>query len=167
MKDRVRYTDIFGYERRNALLDAIHATDGTASFDQLKQVVRKAEMKSIEKVGEDSEKKFLKYASHLDNIFFVQNAHPQEDVYKGVDMWIRFKKGEGLPDLPVQVKSSFKDVDAFRENSNYLKRKCLEIVINCGPKVTEENFKIQFRGEIKRIKASITANPSLLNSIKR
>ena len=167
MKERVRPNDIFGYERREAMLDEIHATEGTASSDQLELAAKKAESKSIEEIGDKSEKKFLKYAGRIDIIFAVQNAHPQEDAYKAVDMWIRFKKDEELPDLPVQVKSSFKDVDDFRENFNYLKRRGIEIVINCGPKISEENFYQQFMGEIRRIKVSIKANPRLLNSLKR
>lgn len=167
MKERAKHGGIFGRDRREAILDTIRDTDGAASSDQLEQAAKKAVSKSIEKVGDESEKKFLKYVKGINNIFFVQNAHPTDDVYKGVDMWIRFKKEETLPDLPVQVKSSFKDVDTFRDNPNYIKRKGMEIVINCGPKITEENFKQQFNNEIRRITASIKENPSLINSTKR
>ena len=167
MKESVRHGGIFSRERREAILDKIHDTEGMASFDELEQAAKKAESKSIEEIGDKSEKKFLKYAGRIDIIFAVQNAHPHEDAYKAVDMWIRFKNIEGLPDLPVQVKSSFKNVDEFRENPNYLKRRGMEIVINCGPKVTEENFNQQFMSEIRRIKASIKTNPHLLNSLKR
>jgi hypothetical protein len=167
MKEKSKYGGVIGFERRIALLEAIHNTEGTASSEQLEQAAKKAELKSIEKVGDNSEKRFFKYVSRLEGVFFVQTAHPHEDVYKAVDMWIRFKKSENLPDLPVQVKSSFKDVDAFRENPNYVKRHGIEIVINCGPKISDEDFKHQFNNEIRRIRASLKDNPSLLDPIKR
>jgi ribosomal protein L36 len=167
MKERAKNGDIFSHARREAILDTIRDTNGAASSDQLEQAARKAESKSIEKVGDESEKKFLKYVKRTKNIMFVQNAHPTDDVYGGVDMWIRFNKEEQLPDLPVQVKSSFEDVDTFRENSNYIKRNGIEVVINCGPRISDEDFNRQFNNEIRRIRASLKDNPSLLNPNKR
>jgi hypothetical protein len=167
MKEKLKHGGIVGFDRRMALLDAIHNTEGTASSEQLEQAAKKAESKSIETVGDNSEKRFFKYVSRLDGIFFVQTAHPHEDVYEAIDMWIRFKKNENLPDLPVQVKSSFEDVDTFRENPNYIKRNGIEIVINCGPRISDEDFNRQFNNEIRRIRASLKDNPSLLNPNKR
>jgi hypothetical protein len=170
-KDR----DVFGRARQEAVLDKIHETAGTASAQVLDQVARKAEGRAIEKMGEESERRFVAYAKRTDIVKFVRNASPQDDVFRGIDKWVTLSEDLELPELPVQVKSSFRDVRLYKYGDPNTGRKPdpafthlngIEIVLNCGRAVNPKNFKKQLHEEIRRIRLTLKGNPSLADSIK-
>jgi len=151
--------DAFGKARLDGILNALSA--GETGNDELREAGRRSELRAIEETGLASEKKFTRYAGNVDFIECVQDAVPYEDVYDGIDKWLRFKEYKKLPDIPVQVKSSFKDVRLFRESPKYRQLRGMEIVINCGPSITYEKFLMQLSDEVERIEVSLKNDPSL------
>lgn len=166
--------DVFGKARQEAIFDEIHKTEGTATTEVLDLVARKAELKAIENMGEESEGRFIAYARRTDIVKTVRNASPQEDVFRKIDKWITLNE-EGLPELPVQVKSSYRDVRLFkygnpetgrRPDLGFTKLHGIEIVLNCGRSVKLRTFKKQLHEEIRRVRLMLKGDPSLANHIK-
>ena len=177
MENRDR--DVFGRARSEAVLDAIHnsinETGKTPSTDVLDQVGRKAVNKKIEEIGEESEGRFVAYARLTDIVKSVRNSKPLDDVYRGIDKWIQLRDAEGLPELPVQVKSSYKDARLYKQGNPNTGEKPdpafthlhgIEIVVNCGRAVNLKAFKKQLRMEVRRVKLMLKGDPSLTNFIK-
>ena len=177
MENRDR--DVFGRARTDAVLDAIHdsisETGKTPPTDVLDQVGRKAVNKKIEEIGEESERRFVAYARLTDTVKSVRKSKPLDDVYRGIDKWIQLRDTEELPELPVQVKSSYKDVRLYKQGNPNTGEKPdpafthlhgIEIVINCGRAVSLKAFKKQLREEVRRVKLTLKGNPSLINFVK-
>ena len=176
MKDRHR--DIFGQARVEARLDMLSdAKDKPIqpTTQELDAAAKLAEQSAIEQVGEDSEKRFSAYAKHLEIVKSVRNANPLDDVYRGIDKWILFREDQGLPELPVQVKSSYRDARLYKHGDPNTGRKpdpCFtrlhetEIVINCGRAVKPKAFRRQMMDEVRRIKLALNADPTLTKYIK-
>jgi hypothetical protein len=173
MENRDR--DVFGKARREAILDKIHETGGAATADVLDQAARTAENRAIEKMGEESEKRFVAYARQTDIVKSVRNANPLEDVYRGIDKWISLRDDQGLPELPVQVKSSYGDRKVYmygdpetgqKPDPAFRRLHGMEIVVNCGRAVKLKDFKKQLHEETRRIKLMLKGNPFLVNFIK-
>lgn len=157
--------DAFGQARRDAVLNAIHEsiseTGKSPSTDVLDRVARKAEGKVIERIGNQSEKRFVEFASKSLIVKSVVNANPLNDVYDAIDKWTLFIDGFNLPPIPVQIKSSPRGVDVFkygdpsqnkRPNASFQKLHGLMMVLNCGPSVKNPDlFDKQLRREIGRI----------------
>jgi hypothetical protein len=173
MENRDR--DVFGRARRDAILDKIHETGGTATSDVLDEAARIAQNRAIEKMGEESERRFVAYARQTDTVKSVRNASPEDDVYRGIDKWITLREDLGLPELPVQVKSSFHDARLYKQGDAntgrgpdpaFTRLHGMEIVLNCGRSVKLKFFKKQLHEETRRIKLMLKGNPSLVNFIK-
>ncbi|KKS95451.1 MAG: hypothetical protein UV71_C0007G0022 [Microgenomates group bacterium GW2011_GWC1_43_13] len=149
----------FEKARIDGILNAL--SEGKTGYDELSEAGKTSESRAIEDIGLESERRFTRYARQVDFIECVQDAVPYEDAYEGVDKWLRFKPYKKLPDLPVQVKSSFRDVNLFRKNPKYKNRGGMEIVINCGPSINYGIFLRQLTLEVNRIKISLEESPSL------
>lgn len=154
-------------ERLNAYFDLIRSTDGKATNEELELAAKRSENVYIQKIGDRSEKKFMEFAKRVDNVKSVFISSYEDDVFNSIDMWVKFNDSLGLPNLPVQVKSSIRGVRDFRNENKYIKIKGLEIVINCGPSVTLANFNQQMREEVARIKNSLQSNPSLYQQLPK
>jgi hypothetical protein len=167
--------DVFGRARQEAMLDAIRETGGTATAEILDKAAKKAQSDAIEKMGEESERRFNAFARKTDCVKYVRNSSPLEDVYRGIDKWMQLREDQGLPELPVQVKSSYKDVRLYKYGDPNMCTKPdpafthlhgIEIVLNCGRSVNLKAFKKQLHEETRRVKLTLKADPSLVRFIK-
>jgi len=154
-------------ERLNAYFDLIRATDGKATNQELEKAVRKAETIFVQKIGDRSEKKFMEFAKRIGDIKSVFKPSCEDDVFNGIDMWLKFNDTLGLPNLPVQVKSSDRDVNMFKTKRHYIKHAGMEIVINCGPTVSLKMFRNQLTKEVSRIKNALISNPELYKNLPK
>ena len=168
--------DVFGQARLEAILIANHEAEGMAPAEILDQVARKAELKAIEDMGEESENRFSVYARRLPIVKSVRNPTPEEDVYRGIDKWILFTENQGLPELPVQVKSSYHDAKRYkygdpntgrRPDPCFTRLHGMQIVLNCGRSVKPGTFRKQLHEEMRRIRLTLKGNPSLTKYIQR
>lgn len=166
----MEHKDVFGQARLEAILKANHETGGMAPAEVLDQAARKAELTAIEKMGEESEDRFSVYARRLPIVKSVRNSTPEEDVYRGIDKWILFTGDQGLPEMPVQIKSSYHDAKRYKygdPNTGKRPDPCftrlheIEIVLNCGRSVKPGAFKKQLHEEMRRIRLTLKGNPSL------
>lgn len=149
--------DLFGRARLDAMLEAIGK--GKKSTEELYEAARMAENNAIQAVGEKSERRFNAYARHLKIVKSVREGSPADDL-NGIDKWITLSDIYKLPELPVQVKSSFKDVRKFKKDDRrFLNRRMIEIVVNCGPSVKPRVLKNQLLSEIRRIKDTLGVIP--------
>ncbi len=170
MKER----GVFAQEKLNAMFNLIHETDGKAKGDDVIRAGEIALHKAIQRVGDNSEIRFTDYAKHLRIVKNVRDSTPDEDVYDGIDKWILFQPEFGLPELPVQIKSSGKDVSLFMNGDpkkgilpdpNYTKAKGIMVVVYCGTSIEKIDLKRQLNCESRRIKRLLNNNQEQ-NSLK-
>jgi len=140
----------FSNARMNAVFDSIR--QGNSSPDELIKAAREAELDKIVEIRMKSEKRFKYYAKRLKAIKSFREADPLDDVYEGIDFWVSLDEKFNLPELPVQIKSSFKDVTAFKQGVPFERPKGIEIVTNTGPSTKFKGFNRQIFEEISRIK---------------
>ena len=173
MKEK-RNFDLFAQRRLDAMISA-HSR-GLTSSEELVEAARMAEQRAIEEIGAATENRFLTFSKMVKSIKEVRNGTPQEDVYRGIDKWVIFKRHLNLLALPVQIKSSDKDVRKYKygdpqkntgPNPGFIKLQGVLMVINCGPSVKPEYFKKQIYLETRRIRNILEVNPSLADLIKR
>jgi hypothetical protein len=158
--------DIFKREREKAILETLTKTHSGASFEEIEEAKKRAEHEAIQRVGEKSERRFLYYSKNLKRI--VERVRPgsfDDDYYNSTDAWLKLSQKFNLPqELPVQVKSSYKDARIFKfgdpdtgrePNKNFIKRNGVMIVVNCGPSVKQRDLKKQFLDEIRRIQGML------------
>lgn len=159
-----------------AMLDLIHATDGKATTEEIDLAAKRADRKSREEKGDKSEEKFMFYAVLLPEVVNLRNPTAEEDAYLKIDKWITFDESLHLPELSVQIKSSRKAVNFYKEGDpetgrrpdhGFIKWKGMQIVINCGRSIGIREFKSQMEDEIQRITTTLQKNPALLHTIDR
>jgi len=149
--------DPFKKARLDGILSAL--SEGKCGYDELKEAGRAAEHEAIEDIGEASEQRFFKFSGHVSFIKNVREATVYEDAYEAIDAWLEFQDCEKLPELPVQIKSSFKDVCEFKRNGKFKARNEMQIVINCGPSIAYNGYMTQLKREIGRVRSLINLKP--------
>ena len=163
-------------DRFNAIMDLIGTTDGKATAIEIDVVARMADRKSNEEKGNASENKFMFYAVRLPEVVNLRNASAEEIYFLKIDKWITFDKSLHLPELPVQIKSSRKAVNIYKEGDpetgkrprpEFIKLNGIQIVINCGKSVGMPEFKSQMTDEIQRITNALHRRPTLIQAIEK
>ncbi len=138
----------FNSVRDEAIFEAIGK--GVSDPTELKRIGERAKIEAIERVGIESEERYVEYMRKYRRIK-VRDATPYEDVYDGIDKWETYDKSLKLPDLPVQIKSGWTDSEEFRKDPRYKKRFGIFLVFNVGPSVTQNDFDKQHERELARI----------------
>ena len=114
----------------------------------------------IYQIGRDTEERFVNYVFEHHSISFVRTSSHADDIEQGVDFWIKLNPKYRLPLLPVQVKSSRRDVKKFINNDpKYSKAREAILVLNCGPSVTKQKLLKELEDEIKRVREIFMTNP--------
>jgi prophage maintenance system killer protein len=130
---------------------------GKTDYDELTQAAKTAETEAIQAMGFASELRFDKYLAYAKSIKNVRDASCYEDAFEAIDKWLEYENSRDLPELPVQIKSSFKDVREFRKNTKYKQRNGIEIVVNCGPSIKYKGLMRQLLSEKRRIRNLLKA----------
>ncbi|MCX6704829.1 MAG: hypothetical protein NT162_00620 [Candidatus Woesebacteria bacterium] len=168
-KERRYGRDVFRESREREMLRVLSETGGLATAEQMEEARRRGNTKAIERVGNRSEKAFDEFAFRSCIIKSVINPGPLSDVYDAIDRWILFVDGFNLPPLPVQIKSSQRGVQEFKQgnpnqnirpNYSFKKLHGLILVLNCGPSSNLDIFDKQLRVEAGRIINAISKDPS-------
>ena len=145
--------------RIDAMLQA--HSEGLISSFALEQAADSAVRRLNQKVGLNSEIRFDIFVSQIRMVKTVRYASSWDDAHKSVDRWVTFKDEFGLPELPVQIKSSNNGVSFFKfgdpernikPNREFQKRNGEIIVVNCGYNVTQRDLIRQLQSEMKRVK---------------
>jgi hypothetical protein len=159
--------DAFARARLDAMLSA-HAA-GLTSNEDLENAAYEAEKRQIERVGVKSERRFDRFCRESEMLVVrVRKGTPLEDVYDATDRWIVLAERYGLPELPVQIKSSFRGVREFKKNNNgYSKLAGLVIVVNSGPSISLGNLRTQINDEAKRIQHLLRKYPDLVKLTRK
>lgn len=150
--------DRFSRARVQAILTAY--SNGVRDPDGLIEAAQNKQREIGITIGIRSENRFDRLALQMPIVKSVRNASPINDAYDGIDKWVEFTPNVNLPPLPVQVKSSDKRVEKYKESREFIALCGMEIVINCGPKISKEEFRKQFNSEVQRIKKIIKTSDS-------
>jgi len=151
--------------RHKALHNAL--VNGIKNDSVLTEIANRAEEDYTDKIGEESESRFIEYSKNIKFVKSVSDTHPLEDHLLSIDKWITFDKSLSLPDLPVQIKSSYRGVFVFKngDSKNFIKPNWvykhlsgLMVVVNCGPLVKPKEFRLQLLKEATRIRELIDTN---------
>lgn len=136
----------------NVKSDAISQAkvDGVSDPKELEKIGNEAKKAAIEKVGQASEKRYERYIKQYKRVR-TNKASPDED-RRGIDYWETYHETLQLIDMPVQIKSGWKDVEAFRQDPRYVERDGIFLVFNVGPSITQEMFDEQHSKEIARVR---------------
>lgn len=127
--------------------------DGENDPVVLARVGEDAKRAEMFRIGRESEERFGMYVKSQRHFRYVLDGTHEEDIVHQVDKWLGMEPGSKLPDeLPVQIKSSWKDVNAFKLSSKFRQRKGIFFVFNCGPSITQQDFDKQFKAESDRIR---------------
>ena len=164
---------MFRESRETEMLNTLTETQGLATPNQIDDASRRGNNKAIERVGNKSEKNFGYYASRSHVIREAINPNPIDDAKVAIDQWVLLKDVLHLPPLPVQIKSSPKDVNLFKYGENgtkphraFTKLNGLMIVINCGPSSDIKSFDQDLKSEIQRIRSIIHENPATITNLE-
>lgn len=126
--------------------------EGVTEQEKLDWAAYDAERQFYYKVSRESEQRFRNFSKSHPEIKQIRDSSHEEDVVKGIDDWIEFEDSAHLPDLPVQIKSSFRGVFEFKKDRKFRERKDLIIVLNCGPRITQEGYDAQLASELARVR---------------
>ena len=132
--------------------------EGISDPRELEKIGEDAKRHEIYRIGIESEIRFQDYTAQLKHVRYTLDGTHEEDIEKGIDFWITHENDMRLPDLPVQIKSSKGDAEAFRNDYRYLERDGMMFVFNTGPSVTFGNFKNQYDKEVARIRKLLVAH---------
>lgn len=120
--------------------------------------------------GERTENNFVKNLHiHFDWLLKSIVKGTKQDDHDGVDFWLGFKKTQEFPwlnnlRLPAQVKSSFDEINKFRNETSYTELSKKVIVINANPRLSGTVFKKQMRSELRRIHKLLTRDEEIIHS---
>ena len=167
--------DYYKESKLQAIFKLIHDTEGKAKAEEVDRAGKNAVKKAMDEIGEESENRFTIFAERMAMVEHVRESSAEEDIYGGIDKWILFKPELKLPELPVQIKSSYRQTILFMygdqkkgilPDPSFSKLHGMMMVMNCGPSVEEGYFKRQIRSEIQRIKQTLKVNPHLSKHLK-
>lgn len=134
---------------------------GITDTSELEKIRENSIKQKIYQIGRETEDRFVGFIFEHPTISFVRISSHADDIEQGVDFWIKLNPKYGLPLLPVQVKSSRRDVKKFVNNDpKYLRAKEGIIVLNCGPSVTRQKLLKKLEAEILRVRQIFVENPT-------
>lgn len=141
--------------RLRAVLDMV-AKDPKISTDKLVKAADKAERKITEKTGRRSESRFFEYIFSIDGAKSCLQTAPGTE---GIDSWIICdSKLNLLPILPVQIKSSKKSFEDFKNidtNETYKNLGGLILVFNMKDCRSRKGFKTAFNREAEKVREKL------------
>lgn len=126
---------------------------GECDADKLEQIGEHARLAEMFRIGRESAARCEEYLKVQPNVLRVRESSYEEDLEEGIDKWADYEEGSHLPpSIAVQVKSSYKDVDAFKLGKEFKDREGMIMVLNSGPSVTLAEFTVHYESELGRIK---------------